>query len=304
MAFRHERKKRYREKRAVRKAVSLLTVSMLTFSLTACGEGENSGSGSSIPETEESIEETIEEAAGETGVTYTGTVSEISADTLTITTENEGDITVSFSDQTVFGYGGGMGSGGPGGSEQGTPPEKPEGESMSAETEVPPEQSGGETVPPELPEGEMPQDMESQEELTYEDIAVGDTVTVVVDSDGIAESVMVSGAPMPGGGPGGASSAPDSYDSANEYTEDTQVSDTALSSEGADENAVLVSTEGIHVSLDGVTINRDSDVGTDGTVYVSGTSDYTVTVESYTADAHTSGASSVENWSDFEVAKL
>ena len=270
MAFRPERKKGYRKKRAVKKAVSLLTASMLTFSLTACGEGESSGSGSTIPETEEPIEETIEEAAGETGVTYTGTVSEISADTLTITTENEGDITVSFSDQTVFGYGGGMGSGGSGESGQGAPPEKPEGESMGAETEVPPEKpegenpAGGETAPPELPEGEMPQDMANQEQLTYEDIAVGDIVTVVVDSDGIAESVMVSGAPMPGGGPGGASSAPDSYDSANEYTEDTQVSDTALSSEGADENAVLVSTKGIHVSLDGVTINRDSEDSTGG----------------------------------------
>lgn len=201
MAFRPERKKGYRKKRAVKKAVSLLTASMLTFSLTACGEGESSGSGSTIPETEEPIEETIEEAAGETGVTYTGTVSEISADTLTITTENEGDITVSFSDQTVFGYGGGMGSGGSGESGQGAPPEKPEGESMGAETEVPPEKpegenpAGGETAPPELPEGEMPQDMANQEQLTYEDIAVGDIVTVVVDSDGIAESVMVSGAP-------------------------------------------------------------------------------------------------------------
>ncbi|MEE0955107.1 MAG: hypothetical protein U0L49_04735 [Eubacterium sp.] len=43
--------------------------------------------------------------------------------------------------------------------------------------------------------------------------------------------------------------------------------------------------------------------GTDGTVYVQGTSDYTITVSSYSTDADLSGASSIESWSDYEVAE-
>lgn len=50
----------------------------------------------------------------------------------------------------------------------------------------------------------------------------------------------------------------------NEYTEDTQVSDTALTSTGTDESAVLVATEGVTASLDGVTITRESEDSTGG----------------------------------------
>ncbi len=41
--------------------------------------------------------------------------------------------------------------------------------------------------------------------------------------------------------------------------------------------------------------------GSDGTVYVSGTSEYTVTVESYSAEAELSGAGSISEWSDYAV---
>ena len=43
--------------------------------------------------------------------------------------------------------------------------------------------------------------------------------------------------------------------------------------------------------------------GTDGTVYVEGESDYTVTVDSYSDKADLSGASSTTQWSDYEVEK-
>ena len=43
--------------------------------------------------------------------------------------------------------------------------------------------------------------------------------------------------------------------------------------------------------------------GTDGTVYVEGSSQYTITVSSYSEDADFSGASSIDSWSDYEVAK-
>ena len=43
--------------------------------------------------------------------------------------------------------------------------------------------------------------------------------------------------------------------------------------------------------------------GTDGTVYVEGESDYTITVNSYSDKADFSGASSTTQWSDYEVEK-
>ena len=43
--------------------------------------------------------------------------------------------------------------------------------------------------------------------------------------------------------------------------------------------------------------------GTDGTVYVQGTSDVTVTVGSYSTNVDTSGAPTADSWSDYAVDK-
>lgn len=43
--------------------------------------------------------------------------------------------------------------------------------------------------------------------------------------------------------------------------------------------------------------------GTDGTVYVEGDSDYTITVDKYEDTADTSGSDAVASWSDYEVEK-
>ncbi len=43
--------------------------------------------------------------------------------------------------------------------------------------------------------------------------------------------------------------------------------------------------------------------GTDGTVYVQGTSDVTVTVGSYSTNVDTSGAATADSWSDYAVDK-
>ena len=43
--------------------------------------------------------------------------------------------------------------------------------------------------------------------------------------------------------------------------------------------------------------------GTDGTVYVQGTSDVTVTVGSYSTNVDTSGAAGAESWDDSAVDK-
>ena len=49
--------------------------------------------------------------------------------------------------------------------------------------------------------------------------------------------------------------------------------------------------------------NIVSVVGTDGTVYVQGTSQYTVTVTSYSTSVDTSAAATADSWSDYEVEK-
>jgi hypothetical protein len=50
--------------------------------------------------------------------------------------------------------------------------------------------------------------------------------------------------------------------------------------------------------------NEVSVIGVDGTEYVSGTSAYTITVESYSDTADVSGASSISAWSDHAVEKM
>ena len=58
--------------------------------------------------------------------------------------------------------------------------------------------------------------------------------------------------------------------------------------------------EGTIVDENGKTV---SIVGADGTVYVSGTSDYTVTVSSYSSSADFSGAATADSWSNHAVEK-
>lgn len=223
--------------------LTAIVAGALLFSLSACGDSADSLAGQ----------------------TLTGTVSAISADELSLDTEDAGAVTIPLSDDTVFerargGMGGQMLGGAPADGEN--PPDMPDG---AAEGETPPDApdgaTGGET-PPDAPNGgEMPADLPdgmAQEALTYEDVAVGDAVTVVVGEDGIADSVTLSGGPGGMGGPGGQSSAPDSYDAVTEYTEDTQVSSTQVDSTATDENAVLVASEGVTATLDDTTITRDS----------------------------------------------
>ncbi|MCC8151869.1 MAG: hypothetical protein LIO96_10555 [Lachnospiraceae bacterium] len=58
--------------------------------------------------------------------------------------------------------------------------------------------------------------------------------------------------------------------------------------------------EGSIVDASGNTV---SIVGSDGTVYVEGSSEYTITVESYETTADLSGASTISVWSDYEVER-
>lgn len=66
-----------------------------------------------------------------------------------------------------------------------------------------------------------------------------------------------------GGAPGGGSSQPESYDAERTITSDTTISGETITSDGTDENAVLVQN-GAKAELDNVTITRDSDDSTGG----------------------------------------
>ena len=159
---------------------------------------------------------------------------------------------------------------------------------------------GGEA--PEKPDGEVPDsngqapDSAGQtEEITLDDIKEGDVVAITLDDDGNAATITVQSMDMGGGqgGPGGQASGVDSYDAANEYSEDETVSDTSLESTGTDENAALVSN-GAEVTFSNDAISRTSSdsqggdnssfygvgaavLATDGTAYVKGS---TVTTDS------------------------
>ena len=166
----------------------------------------------------------------------------------------------------------GAGQGAPGGEA----PEKPDGEAPDSNGQAP--DSAGQT-----------------EEITLDDIKEGDVVAITLDDDGNAATITVQSMDMGGGqgGPGGQASGVDSYDAANEYSEDETVSDTSLESTGTDENAALVSN-GAEVTFSNDAISRTSSdsqggdnssfygvgaavLATDGTAYVKGS---TVTTDS------------------------
>lgn len=260
--------------------LAMVTAGALLLSATACGKSES----------EQSVTVSLAEQ------TFTGTVNAISADEISLTTEDSGTVIIPLSPDTVFQQRQpGMGGQAPGGSapDGEAPPDAPDGAMSNGETppaapdgaaageanapdipdgavsggEEPPAMPGNGTTsgqtPPEMPEGSAPADM-TQPSLSYEDISQGDTVTVEVGDDGIATSVTLSGGGPGSGGMGGQSSAPDNYDAASEYTEDSEVANSQLSSTGTDENAVLLATEGVTAQLNNVTITRQSDDSTGG----------------------------------------
>ena len=88
----------------------------------------------------------------------------------------------------------------------------------------------------------------------------GDEMTVTVTDDTVITKESTGG---PGGAPGGQSQGVDSYDAANTYDSDAEVSDTSLKSSGTDENAALVSS-GANVTFNNVDITRNSSDSTGG----------------------------------------
>ena len=162
------------------------------------------------------------------------------------------------------------GSSDSGSAPQGNPSEKPDGDSSApADGNAP---AGGalsdsndssDGNAPQMPQDGQGAPDDARQSLTPDDIAVGDTVTLTLNTDGTADSIVLGGGEMGGmGGPGGGmSSGVDSYDAATEYTTDAVTTGETYASTGSDENAVHV-YEGAAVTLDSAAITRDSDDST------------------------------------------
>ena len=165
-----------------------------------------------------------------------------------------------------------------------TPPEKPDGAGQQQDGQTPPEMSNDQT-PPELPDGAgQPQDGQTPPEMPN-----GQTPPEMPNGQTPPDMPGGGGAP---GMPGGGQSQVESYEAVVEYTEDTDSDGETYLSEGADENAVLVSG-GASVSITNAAVTRDSEdssggdsssfygvgaamLATDGTLYVS---DSTITTD-------------------------
>ena len=260
----------------------------MTVSLAGCASGQTQAEPTTTASSTSSASGSVATAA-QAGATYTGTVTAISANALTLTTESDGEVTVPLVDATTYTRGGMGGGQAP----DGNPPEKPDGTDNSSD------QTGG--TPPELPagdaaeqgsapaDGQQPQGNAPSgqpgdggsapeaadgdapqggtpgevETLTYESIAVGDTVTVTVGDDGNAASVELADGMGGPGGMGGGSSKPESYDAATEFTADDVQDGMTYTSTGTDENSIHVYNDA-DVTLTNAAITRDSADSTGG----------------------------------------
>ena len=167
------------------------------------------------------------------------------------------EMTVTVTDDTVITKESAEGPGGAPGGNQGQVPEKPDGDN-------------GNNQAPGVDQGGAPDGNNSQSEtIELSDIQEGDIVAITTDDDGNALTIKVQSTDMgggqggPGGAPGGQSQGVDSYDTANTYDSDTEVSDTSLESTGTDENAALVSS-GANVTFNNIDITRNSSDSTGG----------------------------------------
>ena len=180
------------------------------------------------------------------------------------------EMTVTVTDDTVITKESTGGPGGAPGGDQGEVSEKPDGDNGNGEAPEKPDGDSGNGQPPSGDQGGAPDGNNSQSEnIELSDIQEGDIVAITTDDDGNALTIKVQSTDMgggqggPGGAPGGQSQGVDSYEAANTYDSDTEVSDTSLESTGTDENAALVSS-GANVTFNNVDITRNSSDSTGG----------------------------------------
>ena len=225
-----------------------------------------------------------------------GEITAVGESSVTIKTDAGDETEISITDDTEITR---QSMGGPGGAPQGQPgengeaPEKPDGEGSSDENGAPgengeaPEKPDGEGSSdengapgengeaPQKPDGENSSDANGQpgggqETIALSDLAKGDQIMITLNDDGTAASITVmsmdggqGGGMAPGGAPGGQQGAPDSYDAANEYTEDAESDGESFVSTGTDENAILVDN-GANVTIKNAQVSRQSSDSTGG----------------------------------------
>lgn len=239
----------------------------MTVSLAACSKGPTDAAPAISNAAAETETTTAANAAANSA--YTGTVTAVSAASLTLSTESDGDITVPLTDATTYT----RGSMGGGQAPDGNPPELPSGDSGDSRNGA----NGADcsfTARNQAMEGDVIWDSISQLDFYMLD---GSTLTgAVLDDETNA-----------GSGGDGCANLYISADSTWVVTGDSVL--TNLYSAGT-----IVDAQGRAVTI----------VDTNGTVLVQGTSDCTVTVSGYSATVDASGASVSDSFSHYEVAKL
>ncbi len=235
--------------------------------------------------------------SAEANTAYTGTVSAVSDQSITVSTD-AGTVTIEWMETTSVSRGFGMGQAGSAGDTEGSAPgmegmpqksgpdamEQPGGDNQMntpsngmSDSDVPAKPDGDGIQagdPPEIPSGEGGMRDgngmgEQNPDLTAADIALGDLVTVETDENGAAVRVTLFGADAGSGGTdrfggmGGAASEVVIYDAVTEFTADASETGAAYTSTGIDENAIYVSN-GAAVTLEDAAIVRQSETSTGG----------------------------------------
>lgn len=293
-----------------------------TLIFSGCGSTNNSTDTDNTIGTSSSVESTVEASTEDTDTksdenTIMGMISEITDSTITVA--------------TMPGGGQGEAPGNPpsdnnGSDNNSAPADKPDSDGTDS-TETPDNQPSGDNTSAPSDNGGTP-DMGNMStetinltdstvyydkdgnETTLSALSEGTMVTITLDDDGNAATVTISdGGNAPGGGaPGGsASSQPESYNAATEYTEDTEVSDASFSSTGSDENAILVSN-GANVTLKNITLDRtssDSTGGDSSSFYGVGAgllaTDGTVSVDNATITTDSAGGAGIFSYGNGNV---
>ena len=234
-------------------------------------------------------------------------------------TGEEKEITVSSDTEITKESQGGPGQGGPGQGGGATSGEAPSGEAPSGDDSngQPPEKpSGDDNNAPSGNNGNSDgsnsdnsksgdSSSSSSEDISLSDISEGDIVSVTYDDDGNVEKITVLMSANGGmGGGGQQSQAPDSYEAATEYTEDTTKKNKTVSSEGTDENAIHA-YNGAEVSLSKYNITRtseDSQGGDNSSFYGVGAavleSDGTLYLNDSTIETDSKGAAGIFAYND------
>lgn len=282
----------------MKKTISVIIIMAMLLTLAACG---NTGQGDEADSSEG------EYTASNQGVTtLSGTVSSVDGYIITVTTEDGSGVSFTVNDSTE--YSAEMSETPSGESQQGgTPPEMPTGDApeSGATPEMPSDDSQQGGMPPEMPTGDVLESGATPERPSGER-QQGGTAPGKPTGEG-----QQGGTPpeMPTGEGQQGGTAPD----IQQNDEDRMQFNAEMLTVGTSVT-VTVSSDGIAVKVvfrmggnheeTGDEGGNVSIVGMDGTVYVSGDSNVTVTVDSFSDSAELSDCGTVSSFSDYYVSKI